>query len=711
MPPQTPRFEKSVRTPRVAHERALDLSQEAKAAADMAMDFGKTVSNGIASIGAGFAQYKKDKQNADDLMQANNAYNEYMKQMGDLNAQMQTMKGADAVDFQPKYDKTADALHSNVVQIMDNEISNPKVREELRSRINAFNTRNRDQSFLYFDKERRDLQQRANAESIDTLANQAVTEFQNGGIDNNAKLDNLFSQVNSKIQAGLEAQGYHPLQSDQPGAAEINEGIAATYRNQVMQKRQEILTAIGDHLNATNTGDTRPWKETASAIALMEYARDNGYVEENWANKKLAEYEEKALGVELIRNKDKYWNPTTGEYNYDAVAKNVKYLSQDQIIRADKIVADATANNPTASAELGGFVVGLNNAAIDDDKRWRRLHGFLTQDELNDLTYGMDEDQKKEMEARVQSYMQKTSPSEIIEHYIAMKEIQKKPVIYVPELNRAVRVTKDGKVDEQGLTPEVVRQIEANLAAGNYPVYYPWNRNSEYNNAIIQYQRMADAALMNKALEGDKRVVRKTGWWIFGGYKYRTQDVIYQNLWNAFSEEARRSAEQGDLFQAIDTMSLTQAADEAINAARKGGWVFADQSYSNGVRRDENGQEILDQNGKPQYIRSFGPIDLQISFDGQDKTQKAALNAVIISALRNSVGADRFGWLENTQLMKDAKKAAQQDKIGMVRGTGNTFVDDTDTFVRNYQASAAARFGMDQAAVMNTDAYRLNPNL
>lgn len=700
MPPQTPNFQKNVQTPNVAQGRALNLSQEAKAASDMAADFGKTISNGVGRLSNAIMQYKADKQNAEDLLKSNNIYNEYVKELGKLNTKMSLSKGADAVNFRGKYNTDADSLSEHAVETAKSEIKNTKVRDDLFAKINSINLRNREESFAYFEKEQRDLQRRANNETIDNIANQAVSTFVNDdGATNNIKLDNLFGQIEPLIQANMESEGFKPVPDDAPGAANINKGISVMYRNQVMQKRQEILSAIGDHLNATNTGNTKPWQETASAIALMEYARDHGYVEEGWANKKLKEYEEKALGVELIRNKDKYWNPTTGEYNYNLVAKNVKYLSQDEIIRANKIVADASANNPMAGSELGSIVVGLNNAAIEDDKLWRREHGFLADEEVKDFTQGMSDDEKKEWNNTFLAARKKTSPSEIIEHFVAMKNMQTKPVIYVPELNRAVRITADNKVSDGGLTEEQRKMIEKNLAEGKYPKYYPWNQNSEYNKAVLQYQKMADAALLQKALDGQKKVVRRNGGWLFGDYKYRTQDMIYQNLWNAFSAEAKRSAKEGDLLQMIDTNSLVQAANNALDKARNGGWVNADPSYANAVKMDDNGNPILDENGNKQYIRVFKPVDISISGDGLSKTQKADIAAITIEALRSTVAADRFGWLENTPLMKEAKAAAQQDKIGMVKGTGNVFVDDNETFVQGgYEpAGVLTRLGAREA--------------
>ena len=694
---QNPGLQKTVNPPQVATGKALNLSQEAKASSDMAADFGRSVARGIGNFAGAVVQYKADKQNADDLLASNNAYNEYVKQLTDLNTRRNTQHGADAVEFKPRYNKEAEALHSNITHIMDSDsiIKNPKVREELRSKINSINTRNREESFLYFDREERALKKKANDEMLDNLANQAIDKFQNGGeATNNANLDDIFAQLEAGVRAQMESDGYHPVAEGTPDAARINEGINVMFSNQVMEKRKKILDSVGEHLNATNN-DMRPWKETASAIALMEYARDHGYVDNQYALKKLKEYENKAYGVELMRHPDIYWDEKTGKFNSHLRKKYTKYLSQDEFERAAKTVRDGSNANPTAGAELGSFIVGLNNAALDDDKRWRRLHGFWTKQEIDDYTYDMSDDEKKAFQAELNAARKKTSPSEIIDRFITMKETQKAPVVYVPQLGKAVRVTEDGKVNEGDLNADQIKLVEDGLAQGAFNKYYPWNQNSEYNNAVLQYQRMADADLLNKGLEGTNKVVRRNGRWLFGDYKYRTRDMMYQNLWNAFMEEAKRSKDTGDLLKMIDTASLTQAAEQAINKARTGGWVFADASYANAVRVDKEGKPILDANGMKQPVRVFKPINIDISGDSLDAVNKADVAAITIEALRSSVAAERFNWLENTALMKEAKKAAQQDKSGMVRGTGNTFIDDTDTFVTGgYQPDGVlSRFG------------------
>jgi hypothetical protein len=188
-----------------------------------------------------------------------------------------------------------------------------------------------------------------NDEAVDAIVDYSRGLF-NAGEDqrqtNEQNLHNMFQEMDTKqMQAFVYNNDYVPeLQEKLESGAEMSErernlaeGQKMFVNTALMKKREEAMLPIMEDLNSKTT-DMRPWHQFDDSIALLEFARDAGYISDHFAMKQLKNLEKKQLALELKRNPDQFWNPNTGKFYSKDKFKNVKYLDQEEYEQAARTI-------------------------------------------------------------------------------------------------------------------------------------------------------------------------------------------------------------------------------------------------------------------------------------------------------------------------------------------------------------------------------------
>lgn len=160
---------KQFQAPGVAQGRAVDLSQNIQ-------QMGQQTINAIQSI--------QQFSNAQEEMTANDAITLYSTQMNNLNLELRSKKGLDAVNFESEYKKKASQYHSEFINRLGGLNSN--VQNSAVNKINSFNTSNKNEFVLYTEGQRLEAEQQSSDAAKAALNSLHLSQFDNTLVDNKA---------------------------------------------------------------------------------------------------------------------------------------------------------------------------------------------------------------------------------------------------------------------------------------------------------------------------------------------------------------------------------------------------------------------------------------------------------------------------------------------------------------------------------------------
>lgn len=345
-------MQKEVNTPNASRGQAVDLTQEAQASIAMARDFAGSIVGGTEKGMLGVLQYKKSQQDIQDMTVANKAYNEYMQNMTDLNAVAQAKEGAEAVAFEEEYNKRATEYHTNLLGVLDNDVTNPTVKENVRQHVNSYNQQNRANSFTFFDKSKKEYAKTTSVAADDNTINNAKPKFSNGQSANNANTMNLmFVDLDANAISRVAADGYKLIPDNghlTKEQKEINRNVMQVIRQEQQKSRQRAVNEITEYLDEHNT-DTTPWKSSASSIALLKSLE--GKLDASYVRDKYKELELRQLEVELKRSPEKFWDANSGAFIAKECEEHCPHLRQDEYWQAARKVGSGNGARGNAKAQ------------------------------------------------------------------------------------------------------------------------------------------------------------------------------------------------------------------------------------------------------------------------------------------------------------------------------------------------------------------------
>ena len=197
-----------VRTPRVNTPQALNLAQNVEAATKMYKNIADTATKAVNNVSAAIQTGK----NADDLNKGSQAWNDYYRQMENLNKQRDSLDSVELKNFEETYTKTANKYYSDALTKINN-IYNRDIRENFISKMRSFNDDNAATTFLKFDKAGRDIQESTSNDNINTSIAMAEKLFgeDRDSMENSANMISLYNDIEAEYKSGMIARGeYDP---------------------------------------------------------------------------------------------------------------------------------------------------------------------------------------------------------------------------------------------------------------------------------------------------------------------------------------------------------------------------------------------------------------------------------------------------------------------------------------------------------------------
>ncbi len=276
---------KQFQAPRAAKGKAVDLSQNIQ-------QIGQQTINAIQGI--------QQFSNAQEEMTANDAITLYSTQMNNLNLELRSKKGLDAVNFESEYKKKASQYHSEFINRLGGLNSN--VQNSAINKINSFNTSNKNEFVLYTEGQRMEAEKESSDAAKQALSSLHLAQFDNTFVDNKAVFYDATAALDEMVLKDCLREG---MASDPTYVRTRQEEERVVFAGQVVKK----LNRQGDYRRSMRfIEDIKGQIPEPDRVALGHDASLN------------------QLKVEVLSNPEKFANKAfTDKYVVD---KNFPYLEE-----------------------------------------------------------------------------------------------------------------------------------------------------------------------------------------------------------------------------------------------------------------------------------------------------------------------------------------------------------------------------------------------
>lgn len=214
---------KQFQAPRAAQGKAADLSRNIQ-------QIGQQAINAIQGI--------QQFSNAQEEMTANDAITLYSTQMNDLNLELRSKKGLDAVNFESEYKKKASQYHSEFINRLGGLNSN--VQNSAVNKINSFNTSNKNEFVLYTEGQRMEAEKESSNAAKQALSSLHLAQFDNTFVDNKAVFYDATAALDEMVLKDCLREG---MASDPTYVKTRQEEERVVFAGQVVKK----LNRQGDY--------------------------------------------------------------------------------------------------------------------------------------------------------------------------------------------------------------------------------------------------------------------------------------------------------------------------------------------------------------------------------------------------------------------------------------------------------------------------------
>lgn len=370
-----PRINKQAQfqAPKVAEGKAVDASKQIAQAYEPAFHTLDLLNQTTDSV----LKFSVAEQRATASYNAQNAINEYIEGINQLDRQFQTYTYEEAQKQLPKYYEQAQALHNKFVQSIDN-INVTDIRENYRQQVNNFNIKQKEQTeaFVYKQKKIAEQQTLQNGLTLqEDLAARSVNPYASAE-------DNYlaFTSVLAKGLGDIENDGLLNYKPKEVVEVEKQEFIGKAFAKAALEMSTRVDTSISDD----------PYKGTRDFIYSMR-----GQVPEDVWKNVARTYEKQSL--DLAFNKDPEKFVKDGKFNDSSARIYAPNLTAQERAKHIKDIQDATAAN--GNINDGILAAELQETLIEGIRKDLQDSGYYTKG-LWDIDNAVDEWSDSDFEKR-----------------------------------------------------------------------------------------------------------------------------------------------------------------------------------------------------------------------------------------------------------------------------------------------------------------------
>lgn len=578
MPIPLANLQKEIRTPQSSDGQAPNFSQYLEGpirAAEQAFD-------ALSKIGSTIEDYKRKEAVASDMDAANKAQTEYSQKITDLNSLLESMSGEEAVAFQGEYNKQAQKAHQDFVSKIDN-IKNREIRENARNRINNFNNSNRQNTFLYFDKEKKSVRNQ----------NFAANKQQELRLFASGQLKGPSGEAITDVDAlMLTSEADFFANNRMNGVPD-----SVTYEQLAAYKGQLVEAAARNMVNsAIKQGNNKPYQQALDFIGKYE-----GKIPTETFNKIVHSYEKEALGLEAATESTDFWD-AWGNPIPKKIQEFAPHLSPyERHIVLDSVNKAKQAGLSSAYQERIGQYIDSNTRYFND-----RLHqfGFSTNLQKDGVTIAADSEHT-------------ATASDLFDLWADVQSSMKGGFV----------VKADGsRVQLNGNEAESYQRQDGDS------VVYPIN-NDSMKKLSLQLEQMMRTQIEaeNFGLDGDGGLWEDNRPDVYSAVKKKViqqfADVSNPSLWGRYV----RGEKKKPLNMPLINDSITSVLKEIAN---NGG----------NLMRDGKGQIILDKNNNPVYQGiDINNMNYDEWYDSNPERAEQLFNMGLAKAMSSSQAKYYFG--------------------------------------------------------------------
>ena len=207
---------KQFQAPRAAQGKPVDLSQNIQ-------QIGQQTINALQGI--------QQFTNAQEEMTANDAITLYSTQMNNLNLELRSKKGLDAVNFESEYKKKASKYHSEFINRLGGLNSN--VQNSTVNKINQLNLNNKNEFIMYTEGQRIFAEKESSDAAKQALSSAHLAQFDNTFADNKAVFYDATAALDEMVLKDCLREG---MASDPTYVKTRQEEERVVFAGQVVQK-------------------------------------------------------------------------------------------------------------------------------------------------------------------------------------------------------------------------------------------------------------------------------------------------------------------------------------------------------------------------------------------------------------------------------------------------------------------------------------------
>lgn len=627
--------QRRVQAPSLGNAKAVDVSPMVAKSFDAALHT-INVMDKAANSAAG---YLMQRQQMDDWNAANDALLQYNQNMSDLNAELQTKKGQNAVDFEAEYNRKAEQYHEQFKTGL-RTVASSEIREGARSKVNNFNLNNRTSTFGYFDTQRKDVMKEKSNAVINAVEQGLVTSQINALAPDNLR---RFEDAVNTIESQLYAIG--AIDGEAREATEIK----------VAQRRVKLASMTARKLDEDNynLGAEQPFASSINFLRQMK-----GKMPERERKELLTSRLSKQIALDVTRHpeiflKNGKFDPKTRK----TIAPELDQYEYEQLLG---VIRNASAKNSSAPESAAVYGVAIRDAMIRDNKIWLRNHSFIPEDEEKQITKNMSEEDKKEFKARQAELHERISPQEYLDHLFTLHQAMKEEVIVDANTGRSVTHDEDGYKLRQPLLTE--DQIKEGLRNGSLRSVFPLDRSSDFYKEVVKpFEDLTNAAIgydmstgkgtnVSEPIRDDRNIIKR----IFTlGRQYKNKDVgllaIYGTYYNQYKEQEKI---YGEGYSALNVTGIIQAYEKYRSLTANGGYVYS-----------EVPTPLVDKNTNL-YLRKIEPVNAESNFDSDTNQSKADVFAAVHAALVSTYSGQYWNDMTANSAAREIQRLATMQEHG-----------------------------------------------
>lgn len=331
-----PKFDgqKQLSLPRTAQGQSLDLRQFSQPSIEMAQ---QSIKN-IAQAGSDLSKFLVAEGQMEAATKGNAAFNKLNDDLSELNAERALWKDADAVANQPKYDERENQIFTDFYKNIDG-IEYGHIREEVRQRANQVRIGNKADSITFFETQKKNFQNQQYDTAILNYTDDAKKNYQNG-LNNLPQLQKDFAYLDGQIANKMANLGYSKITGKDltDEQKEHNRLVDEIVTREAKKQRTVLLNNVTEDM-LINNYDMTPWKEAASSIKLVEQAENLGLITKEDSLKRIKELEIGQMRVEYKRNKNQFYDQSTGRFLSENRKYNAPHLTPEEYEQAAATIA------------------------------------------------------------------------------------------------------------------------------------------------------------------------------------------------------------------------------------------------------------------------------------------------------------------------------------------------------------------------------------